>query len=98
MKIQTLDIEAKEWFDKINGNSYFSALATINYQLQDQVYFLIPFQYGYGSQFEQAVISELNKLGLSSCQSIRELRESGVIIRSNKTDKCFKKDVLAWGK
>jgi len=38
---------SKEWFDKINGNSYFST------QIEDikkDIIYKLPFQYGYGSQ------------------------------------------------
>ena len=34
--IKTIDINAKEWRDKINGNSYFSAIITINYGLENE--------------------------------------------------------------
>ena len=36
LKIKTIDIQAKEWFDKVNGNSYFSANVTINYGHENQ--------------------------------------------------------------
>ena len=39
----------KEWHDKINGNSYFST--NIEDVEQDRTY-ILPFQYGYGSQSE----------------------------------------------
>jgi hypothetical protein len=29
--INTIDIQAKEWFDRINGNSYFSGQVTLDY-------------------------------------------------------------------
>ena len=35
-KIKTLDITAKEWFDKVNGNSYFSAQVTVNFGMEGQ--------------------------------------------------------------
>ena len=41
-------MEAREYFDKTGGNSYFSARISINGQLVGY----LPFQYGYGSQFE----------------------------------------------
>jgi hypothetical protein len=34
--IKTIDIQAKEWFDRINGNSYFSAIITINFGLEEE--------------------------------------------------------------
>ena len=35
MKIKTIDIYAKEWFDRINRNSYFSAEVILNYKLKE---------------------------------------------------------------
>jgi len=51
MKIKTIDINAKEWFDKINGNSYFSAVITINYGMKSAKILNMPFQYGYGDHY-----------------------------------------------
>ena len=41
---QTIDINAKEWFDKVNGNSYFCGTITINYGMKTEQTFLMPFQ------------------------------------------------------
>lgn len=98
LKIHTVDIAAKEWFDKINGNSYFAAQIIINYQLENETYTYLPFQYGYGGQYEQEAISTLKDLGYTTCKSFKELREAGAIIRSNKTDKCLLREVKTWGK
>jgi len=49
--LKTVDVKALEWWDKVNGNSYFSALVTLNYGRPDQVEIKIPFQYGYGDQY-----------------------------------------------
>lgn len=63
--IKAIDVNAKEWFDKVNGNSYFSAEITIDFiqngQPMTQNVFL-PFQYGYGEYYLQATIEELKKL------------------------------------
>ena len=34
--MKTIDIIAKEWFDKINGNSYFSAIIIIDYKMKTE--------------------------------------------------------------
>ena len=60
--LKTVDIEAFEHFDKINGNSYFSALVTLNSGLENEEIHAIPFQYGYGSQFEHEAKELLKKL------------------------------------
>ncbi len=46
-KIKSIEIRAKEWFDKVNGNSYFSARIYIN----DEQITILPFQYGYGDHY-----------------------------------------------
>lgn len=76
MKIKTIDIQAKEWFDKINGNSYFSAIVTVNYGmagelLKEHIYspseyykektINLPFQYGYGEQYIQEAKAALTE-------------------------------------
>ena len=55
-RIKSLTIIAKEWFDKANGNSYFSARAFIN----DAVV-VLPFQYGYGDQYRQTALEAMEK-------------------------------------
>jgi hypothetical protein len=56
---RSLFIEAREWFDKVNGNSYFSARIWVD---GGQVA-ILPFQYGYGSQFEYEAQKKLLELG-----------------------------------
>ena len=50
-ELKTIDIEAKEWRDKINGNSYFSSDVTLNYGMDSQEIIKLPFQYGYGDHY-----------------------------------------------
>ena len=45
--LKTIDINAKEWFDSVNGNSYFSSKVTLNYGLHNEKSIKLPFQYGY---------------------------------------------------
>ena len=65
MKISTkaiersLFIEGREWFDKVNGNSYFSARLWVD---GGQVA-ILPFQYGYGDQFLYEAQKKLLELG-----------------------------------
>ena len=56
---RSLFIEGREWFDKVNGNSYFSARIWVD---GEQVA-ILPFQYGYGSQFEYEAQKKLLELG-----------------------------------
>ena len=96
MKIKTIDLNAKEWFDKINGNSYFSCVITLNYGLKDFVIIEIPFQYGYGSQYEHesfTAIKEELKLNTDIKTLWRYCDENNIILRSNK-ENCLKRELL----
>lgn len=56
---RSLFIECREWFDKVNGNSYFSARIWVD---GGQVA-ILPFQYGYGDQFIYEAQKKLLELG-----------------------------------
>ena len=67
MNIKTIDINAKQWFDKVNGNSYFSVVITLNLGMKakysipkdmhtsitqlSETIINIPYQYGYGDHY-----------------------------------------------
>jgi len=38
--MKTIDINAKEWFDKINGNSYFAGTITLDFGMKTEETFL----------------------------------------------------------
>lgn len=88
MKTKTIDINAKEWFDRINGNSYFSGTITLNYGMNNEETFLMPFQYGYGSQYEyeaQMTLNQFNKISSNfvEYQSLYTYcKENNIIFRS----------------
>ena len=56
---RSLFIEGREWFDKVNGNSYFTARIWVD---GGQVA-ILPFQYGYGDQFIYEAQKKLLELG-----------------------------------
>jgi hypothetical protein len=94
--IKTIDIQAKEWFDKVNGNSYFAGVITINYGMSSEQVFKIPFQYGSGDQYiteAQSILSD-NKV---TSEPLRGLKEQGVIVRQSIQRNCLKKDVKNFG-
>ncbi len=98
--IKTIDIQAREWFDKVNGNSYFSAQVTINYAMPDELTIYLPFQYGYGSQFEWASRAALISANIftDNNYSIGEwCRMHNIILRSNIQRGCKKRDIVAFG-
>ncbi len=56
---RSLFIEGREWFDKVNGNSYFSARLWVD---GGQVA-ILTFQYGYGDQYLYEAHRKLIELG-----------------------------------
>lgn len=87
--MKTLDINAREWFDKINGNSYFSAEIVINYGTPSERKYFLPFQYGYGDAYLYNAFELLhNNYELpEGINHLWQLRDSGVILRTNKQRK-----------
>ena len=105
MRVKTIDVIAKEWFDRANGNSYFSATVTINFGLKNAKQFTLPFQYGYGEQHVQEarellIKEKLINLNVSQGQAKHPLwrycRENNIILRTTKHENCLKRDVLRY--
>jgi hypothetical protein len=97
--IKTLDIQAKEWFDRINGNSYFAGIITVNFGLKNEREYTLDFQYGYGDFYLQASKSRLvEAVELSNINNFMSLsqycRENNIILRSNIKTNCTKKEIL----
>jgi hypothetical protein len=92
--MKTLDINAKEWFDKVNGNSYFSASIVIDYDLPTYKKYFLPFQYGYGDSFQWQSFKYLQETGEigENITHLWQLRDNGVIIRTNKRN-ALKRDL-----
>ena len=95
-QIKTIDVLGKEWFDKINGNSYFSATVTINYSLPSSKEYSIPIQYGYGNQYISAAKNRLMKanmpdIGNKSLWSY--CKDNNIILRTSKKENCLKRDL-----
>lgn len=100
LKIKTIDLQAKEWFDKVNGNSYFSANITINYGHENQQNIFLPFQYGYGSSYEDKAGTELLKLNLVKKDDKNTFfslwnycKENKIILRTSKRENCLKREL-----
>ncbi len=93
-QVKTIDVNAKHWFDKVNGNSYFSAEIVTNYGQADAQTFVLPFQYGYGDAYIYASLSELNKRGLIGATNTADLREEGIILRNYIQKNCKKRELV----
>jgi hypothetical protein len=84
--MKTLDINAREWFDKVNGNSYFSAEITINAGQESQRKYFLPFQYGYGDHYKYQAFELLqDKCEISdNINHLWQLKDTQTIVRANK--------------
>lgn len=97
--IKTIDVQAKEWFDRLNGNSYFSAEVTVNFGLKDEKRFVLPFQYGYGSHYLDMAAKKLQEEKVLPTDEkvasfTRYCREKNIILRYSKQENCKKRDLL----
>ncbi len=99
-QIKTIDINAKEWFDKINGNSYFSAEIIINFGLKNSKLITLLFQYGYGDQYRfkafEAIKKELNCFRAMDVYTSywRAYEKYNIIVRHNLKTNCLKRELL----
>lgn len=101
-KVKTIDLKAKEWFDKANGNSYFSAQATVNFGMADEKTIYIPFQYGYEKHYHTKAANQLQTDGiLPNDETIYSFtkwcRENNIELRYSKDENCLQRDVKAFG-
>lgn len=100
-KIRTLDVNAKEWFDRQNGNSYFAAKIIVNYDMKSEQTILLPFQYGYGDHYIYEAATELVKRGILADDYRQgftmKCREAGIILRYSKEENCRQRDVKWFG-
>lgn len=101
--VQTIDVNAYEWFDKVNGNSYFSASVCINYGLNTSKSIKVPFQYGYGDSYEYAALKALIEANL--IHDVKKYESGGtegiynfcqrnkITLRKSKKENCKKADL-----
>lgn len=90
-KNNLIEIDAREWFDKTYGNTYFTAYV----YFKGEVYF-IPFTYGYGSHCETVALELLVKKGLISDNvKVWDLRDKyNITIKTNKEEVSRKRDLF----
>ena len=103
IKIKTIDINALEWFDKVNGNSYFAATAIINYQMKTERRFILPFQYGYGDHYidmakqhmnKQGYLKDLKKYDIGGFESLWGYCDNRkIVLRTSKRANCLQREL-----
>ena len=102
VKIKTIDVNAKEWFDRVNGNSYYSVRVTLNYGTKTERTLVAPLQYGYGDCYMQTAYELVKAYNGEEPRSNGVLwvwcKDNGVILRYNKQENVRKAEVDAFGK
>ena len=98
MKIKTIDINGLEWFDKINGNSYFAGTITVNLGMKSEKIFNMPYQGGYDSQYIYEGFYVLHKAKVINIDRQRfsywqYCRDNNIILRTNKHENCLKREL-----
>lgn len=100
--MKTIDINAKEWFDKINGNSYFSAVITLDYGMPTVKEYVMPFQYGYGYHYvdmansylvDNKIISGERNSNGSYTPLWQYCLDNNIVLRTNKKENCLKREL-----
>lgn len=98
IKIKTIDVNCLEWFDKVNGNSYFAGTITINYGMPTETIIKMPFQYGYGDQYRHSAFAQLIKEGYIKDSYYNEIHhkyyeDHKIITRHSIKTNCKKRDL-----
>ena len=96
-----LEVNAKEWFDKSAGNSYFSATILLDdINIAD-----LPFQYGYGDHYLDMAMQEIKKLMLHGDKALQKAFKANggalwsfcdnnkVKLVSHKQENCLKREL-----
>lgn len=98
-RVRTIDIIAKEWRDKPNGNSYFAVRVTINLDYKDERSYSIRYEYGYGEQLAQIELNENQEFGqIVKDELWRHCKQNKIVLRTIIFENCKKSDVKEFGK
>jgi len=91
---KVIEIATREWFDKVNGNSYWSAHVFVNTSPDARDAYVFTFQYGYDRHGESVVLDTLTKLGAIPSARHYDLKDAGVMVISHKRTGCRKSELM----
>lgn len=100
--MRTLSVDCLEWFDKVNGNSYFAARVYINLGESDEAQISIPYEYGYGEQYRQSALKVLTDAGYihpsNTCTNLYTYcKARNIPFSGTKQENCKKSELKAIG-
>lgn len=91
--MRSVFVDGREWFDRVNGNTYFAARVFVDGQEVAR----IPFQYGYGSMFESAAAWALQDLGYGDSPVLWHVaRDAGADLYRS-VQRVTKRECVGWG-
>ena len=95
--MRSVFVDGREWFDRVNGNSYFSARVFVDGVEVAR----IPFQYGYGSAYEYAAAWALQDMGIlpgiPGEGALWRMCEEGGFALYRSLQRVTKRECVAWG-
>lgn len=99
--IQNINIEAKEWFDSYNGNSYFGGIITVCYEDLKVLYFPLAWQYGYGDHYIAVAADVLREFGVIDSDNhidplYRICQDNNIHLNTSKHENNTKADSLGF--
>ena len=87
-----INIEAVEYNDFQNGNSYFDGVITIDYGQDVKIIMDMPLQYGYENHYKDMAFKQLKKNGIidTDLQSYDQYyKNNGIVIKHSKKTGCI---------
>lgn len=67
-KVTKIELHARRWFQRTHGNTYHSVNIDIVFGDKTHEFYRIPYEYGYGRQFEQTAYDYLIEYGFLPSQ------------------------------
>jgi len=96
-----IEVAAKEWLDKVNGNSYFSAVITMTFADKSEKQMVLPFQYGYGDHYQHEAkkhVCAFLEIDPNSISMLQYRREMGWKTVEHIQTGCLKRNLEKWPK
>lgn len=98
-ELKTIDVQTLEWFDKVNGNTYFASTITLNLGMQNETTLYNEFQYGYDSSHAYKAFAKVKEFfGIDKDVNLSDYCYDNNIITRTSKKSALKREVKAIGK
>jgi hypothetical protein len=96
--MKNLNVTIKKYYDNENGNTYFAGTLEIDKGTETEKTYLLPFQYGYGSQWYSetiATLSYFNEIEINGFNMFREyIKNNSIVYTENIMEDCTEQELL----